>query len=59
MSYALAIVAYTLVLTPLSVDNAGQFSQLLYLLWVVATSNALARRSTVPARGRVAAAAAQ
>jgi hypothetical protein len=56
---ALAIVAYTLVLTPLSVDNAGQFSQLLYLLWVVATSIALARRSTVPARGRVAAAAAQ
>ncbi|HJQ51273.1 MAG TPA: hypothetical protein VJ838_12240 [Gaiellaceae bacterium] len=56
---ALAIVVYTLVLTPLSVDNAGQFSQILYLLWVVATSIALARRSSVPAPGPVAAAAAQ
>jgi hypothetical protein len=56
---ALAIVVYTLVLTPLSVDNAGQFSQILYLLWVVATSIALARRSSVPAPAPVAAAAAQ
>lgn len=50
---ALGIVAYTLVLTPLSVDNAGQFSQILYLLWVVGTSIALARgrreRGTVAA----------
>jgi hypothetical protein len=56
---ALAIVAYTLVLTPLSVDNAGQFSQILYLLWVLGTSIALARRSSVPAPRRVAAAATQ
>jgi hypothetical protein len=56
---ALAIVVYTLVLTPLSVDNAGQFSQILFLLWIVATSIALARRSPVPARGAVAAPAAQ
>jgi hypothetical protein len=50
---ALAIVLYTLVLTPLSLDNAGQFSQILYLMWVVGTSVALARRSSVLARGRV------
>ena len=56
---ALAIVVYTLVLTPLSVDNAGQFSPILYLLWVVGTSIALSRRSSVPAPGPVAAAAAQ
>lgn len=56
---ALAIVAYTLVLTPLSVDNAGQFSQILYLLWVAATSIALARRKPAPAPGLVSAAAAQ
>ena len=40
---AVAIVLYTLVLTPLSVDNAGQFSQIFFLLWVVGTSIALAR----------------
>jgi hypothetical protein len=40
---AVAIVAYTLVLTPLSFDGAGQFSQLLYLAWVVVTSIALGR----------------
>jgi hypothetical protein len=51
---ALAIVAYTLVLTPLSFDNAGQFSQLLYLLWVVVTSVALARARREPAGGAVA-----
>ena len=58
-SSALAIVVYTLVLTPISVDNAGQFSQILYLLWVVGTSIALSRRTSVPAPGSVAAAAAQ
>jgi hypothetical protein len=46
---ALAIVAYTLVLTPLSVDNAGQFSQLLYLLWIFATSISLVRGEGAPA----------
>jgi len=47
---AIAIVAYTLVLTPLSVDNAGQFSQLFWLAWVCCASVALARRpSRVPA----------
>ena len=56
---ALAIVAYTLVLTPLSVDNAGQFSQLLYLLWIAGTSITLSRRSAVAASGPVTAAAAQ
>jgi hypothetical protein len=40
---ALGIVAYTLVLTPLSVDNLGQFSQLLWPLWIVGTSIALLR----------------
>jgi hypothetical protein len=40
---ALGIVAYTLVLTPLSVDGAGQFSQLLWLAWVVGASIALVR----------------
>jgi hypothetical protein len=56
---ALGIVAYTLVLTPLSVDNAGQFSQILYLLWVAGTSIALARRSPRPAHQPVATAATQ
>jgi hypothetical protein len=49
---ALGIVAYTLVVTPLSVDNAGQFSQLLWPLWVVGVSIALARsprRAPAPA----------
>jgi hypothetical protein len=48
---ALAIVAYTLVLTPLSFDGAGQFSQLLYLAWVVVVSVALTRsgRESAPA----------
>lgn len=40
---ALGIAAYTLVLTPLSVDNFGQFSQLFWLVWVAAVSIALAR----------------
>jgi len=40
---ALGIVAYTLVLTPLSFDNLGQFSQLLWPVWVVGASVALAR----------------
>lgn len=40
---ALAIVAYTLVLTPVSFDGAGQFSQLLWLVWVVGASIALVR----------------
>jgi hypothetical protein len=40
---ALGIVAYTLVLTPLSFDNVGQFSQMFWLIWVLATSIALAR----------------
>lgn len=40
---ALGIVAYTLVLTPLSLDNFGQFSQMFFLLWVLGTSIALAR----------------
>jgi hypothetical protein len=40
---ALGIVAYTLVLTPLSFDNFGQFSQMLWLIWVVGASIALAR----------------
>jgi hypothetical protein len=52
---ALAIVAYTLVLTAVSFDGAGQFSQLLYLLWVVVTSIALARGRREPAGGAVAA----
>jgi hypothetical protein len=47
---ALAIVAFTLVFTPLSFDNAGQFSELLYFAWVVVTSIALARGSREPAR---------
>jgi hypothetical protein len=51
---ALAIVAYTLVLIPVSFDGAGQFSQLLYLLWVVVTSIALARGRREPAGGAVA-----
>jgi len=37
------------VLTPVSVDGAGQFSQLLYLAWVVAASIALARGQRDPA----------
>jgi hypothetical protein len=36
-------VAYTLVITPLSVDNFGQFSQMFWLLWMVGASIALAR----------------
>jgi hypothetical protein len=52
---ALAIVAYTLVLIPVSFDGAGQFSQLLYLLWVVVTSIALARGRREPAGSAVAA----
>lgn len=40
---AAAIVVYTLVFTPLSLDNAGQFSQMFFLFWVVGTSIAFAR----------------
>lgn len=40
---ALGITAYTLVLTPLSVDNLGQFSQMLWLVWVLGAGIALAR----------------
>lgn len=40
---ALGIAAYTLVLTPLSVDNLGQFSQIFWLVWVLGVSVALAR----------------
>jgi hypothetical protein len=40
---ALGIVGYTLVLTPLSFDNLGQFSQILWLFWVVGASIAVAR----------------
>jgi hypothetical protein len=49
---AAAIVVYTLVFTPLSLDNAGQFSQMFFLFWVVGTSIAFARsprRAPVPA----------
>src|SRR3954468_24975163 len=53
---ALAIVAYTLVLTAVSFDGAGQFSQLLYLLWVAVTSIALARGRRQSAGRTVAAA---
>lgn len=41
---ALAIVALTLVLTPLSFDNLGQMTQLLAPIWVVCVSVALVRR---------------
>lgn len=40
---ALGIAAYTLVLTPLSFDGAGQFSQIMWLLWAAGTSIALVR----------------
>jgi hypothetical protein len=40
---AVAIVALTLVLTPLSLDNLGQMTQLLWLVWAVCVSVALAR----------------
>jgi hypothetical protein len=49
---ALGIVAYTLVFTPLSLDNFGQFSQMFWLIWVLGTSIALARtpsRAPAPA----------
>lgn len=49
---ALAIVVYTLVTAPLSPDNAGQFSQMLWPIWVVFASIVLARsprRAPVPA----------
>lgn len=47
---ALAIAAYTLVATPLSVDNFGQFSQLLALLWVVCASIAVGLAPSARAR---------
>jgi hypothetical protein len=40
---ALGIVAYTLVFTPLSFNGAGQFSQILWLVWVACASVALVR----------------
>jgi hypothetical protein len=40
---ALAIVALTLVLTPLSFDNLGQLTQMLWPIWIVCVSVALAR----------------
>lgn len=40
---ALGITAYTLVLTPLSLDNLGQFSQMFWLIWILGVSIALAR----------------
>jgi hypothetical protein len=48
--WAFAAVAYTLALTPIAVDGAGQFSQFLYLLWIVAASVTLARGRREPAR---------
>jgi hypothetical protein len=50
---ALAIAAYTLVFTAVSFDGSGQFSQLLYLLWVAVTSIALARGRREPAGNAV------
>lgn len=41
---AFAIVALTLVLTPASVDNLGQITQLLWPLWVLGVSIAFVRR---------------
>jgi hypothetical protein len=41
---AFAIVALTLVLTPLSVDNLGQFTQILWPIWAACVSIALVRR---------------
>jgi hypothetical protein len=40
---ALGIVVLTLVLTPLSLDNLGQLTQMLWLFWTVGVSIALAR----------------
>ena len=56
---ALTIVLYTLVLTPFSVDNAGQFSQIFYLLWIAGTSIALSRKRSVRAPKPVTVATAQ
>jgi hypothetical protein len=49
---ALGIVTLTLVLTPLSLDNLGQMTQMLPLFWIVGVSIALVRaprRRAVPA----------
>ena len=40
---AVAVAAITLVVTPLSVDNVAQLANFLWLIWIVATSVALAR----------------
>lgn len=45
---AIGIAVLTLVGTAVSVENVGQFSQLLWLVWVVGTSVALARRRSTP-----------
>jgi hypothetical protein len=42
-----AVAAITLVVTPLSVDNIAQMANLLWLIWIVATSVALARAPRV------------
>jgi hypothetical protein len=45
---AFAIVAYTLVLTPVSFDGAGQFSQMFVAVWTLAASILFLRRSPRP-----------
>jgi len=42
---ALAIVAYTLVVTPISFDGAGQFSQMFAALWTLGASIVFLRRA--------------
>jgi hypothetical protein len=48
---AVALAAYTLVTAAASPSNAGQFSVMLWLVWIVGTSVALARGE--PARARL------
>lgn len=47
---AIATAALTLVLTATSLDNLGQMANLLWLIWVVGASIALARGKTAPTR---------
>jgi len=47
---AVAIAAFTLVAAAASPSNAGQFSVLLWLVWIAGTSIALAHREAAPAR---------
>ena len=47
---AISVAVLTLIVTPLSVNNVGQFSVMLWFAWIVYASIAIARGKRAPAR---------